>query len=345
MAQINEQSCCFVFRRKSLATFCTQAEFRKNIPETYISDAKTKTRWNVLRKKAHDLEGRTLIVVEIGVFKGSLCATQPCHETSHPFQMNFAVWKRRTATVAGPNTFWRNCHSSNCLVAWLHQDLPCQYLDSPTDGHCFSTPPPWNWGVDPYIGKDGTFPGDFSETLDPDMALAQVGKPNSWMVYNGKFIYKPSSYRESPSYTIFHYSYPIGGTPHFRKAPDGSSTLDPGTKALRGLSWPSAIASDHFRRSCKDHVSLALTAAFGACPILWSLSNGHHCHLRDILTWKEYSRWQLGRAFVGNYGGFEGSPAFLRFLDAVQNLLTFGDMWEHLWSLSRLSPLPSEENL
>ena len=30
-------------------------------------------------------------------------------------------------------------------------------------------------GVDPYIGKDGTFPGDFSETLDPDMALAQVG--------------------------------------------------------------------------------------------------------------------------------------------------------------------------
>ncbi|CAK9038327.1 ATP-dependent Clp protease proteolytic subunit 2 (Endopeptidase Clp 2) [Durusdinium trenchii] len=29
-------------------------------------------------------------------------------------------------------------------------------------------------GVDPYIGKDGTFPGDFSETLDPDMALAQA---------------------------------------------------------------------------------------------------------------------------------------------------------------------------
>ncbi|CAJ1341588.1 unnamed protein product [Effrenium voratum] len=29
-------------------------------------------------------------------------------------------------------------------------------------------------GVDPYIGKDGTFPGDFSETMDPDMALAQA---------------------------------------------------------------------------------------------------------------------------------------------------------------------------
>ena len=50
-------------------------------------------------------------------------------------------------------------------------------------------PPPWNRGVDPYIGKDGTFPGDFSETLDPDMALAQVGYPNGWMVYNGRFIY------------------------------------------------------------------------------------------------------------------------------------------------------------
>eukprot|EP00434_Breviolum_minutum_P032255 symbB.v1.2.028528.t1/scaffold3032.1/size64972/8 len=35
-------------------------------------------------------------------------------------------------------------------------------------------------GVDPYIGKDGTFPGDFSETLDPDMALAQAQK-----LYNG----------------------------------------------------------------------------------------------------------------------------------------------------------------
>ncbi|CAJ1448920.1 unnamed protein product [Effrenium voratum] len=29
-------------------------------------------------------------------------------------------------------------------------------------------------GVDPYVGKDGTFPGDFSETMDPDMALAQA---------------------------------------------------------------------------------------------------------------------------------------------------------------------------
>eukprot|EP00933_Yihiella_yeosuensis_P070522 TRINITY_DN7863_c3_g1_i1.p1 TRINITY_DN7863_c3_g1~~TRINITY_DN7863_c3_g1_i1.p1 ORF type:complete len:468 (-),score=70.44 TRINITY_DN7863_c3_g1_i1:200-1570(-) len=29
-------------------------------------------------------------------------------------------------------------------------------------------------GVDPYIGKDGTFPGDFSETLDPDAALGQA---------------------------------------------------------------------------------------------------------------------------------------------------------------------------
>ena len=39
---------------------------------------------------------------------------------------------------------------------------------------------PWKWGVDPYIGKDGTFPGDFSETLDPDMALAQVGVGSRW---------------------------------------------------------------------------------------------------------------------------------------------------------------------
>ncbi|CAE6955826.1 unnamed protein product [Symbiodinium natans] len=29
-------------------------------------------------------------------------------------------------------------------------------------------------GIDPYIGKDGTFPGDFSETMDPDVALAQA---------------------------------------------------------------------------------------------------------------------------------------------------------------------------
>ena len=35
-------------------------------------------------------------------------------------------------------------------------------------------------GVDPYIGKDGTFPGDFSETLDPDMAFAQVGHVNEF---------------------------------------------------------------------------------------------------------------------------------------------------------------------
>lgn len=27
-------------------------------------------------------------------------------------------------------------------------------------------------GVDPYIGRDGTFPGDYSETMDPDIALA-----------------------------------------------------------------------------------------------------------------------------------------------------------------------------
>merc|ERR1712048_1508820 len=26
-------------------------------------------------------------------------------------------------------------------------------------------------GVDPYIGRDGTFPGNFSETLDSDVAL------------------------------------------------------------------------------------------------------------------------------------------------------------------------------
>lgn len=29
-------------------------------------------------------------------------------------------------------------------------------------------------GVDPYIGRDGTFPGDYSETIDPDIALAQA---------------------------------------------------------------------------------------------------------------------------------------------------------------------------
>lgn len=70
-----------------------------------------------LLKKAHDLEGRTLIEVEIGVFKGSL--------------------------------------SKHVL-----EKLPFVQL----------------LGVDPYIGKDGTFPGDFSETLDPDMALAQAQK-------------------------------------------------------------------------------------------------------------------------------------------------------------------------
>eukprot|EP00435_Cladocopium_sp_Y103_P049282 s2035_g14.t2 len=68
-------------------------------------------------KKAHELEGRTLVVVEIGVFKGSL--------------------------------------SKHVL-----EKLPFVKL----------------LGVDPYIGKDGTFPGDFSETLDPDMALAQAQK-------------------------------------------------------------------------------------------------------------------------------------------------------------------------
>lgn len=29
-------------------------------------------------------------------------------------------------------------------------------------------------GIDPYIGSDGTFPGEFSKTLDPDIALAQA---------------------------------------------------------------------------------------------------------------------------------------------------------------------------
>jgi len=29
-------------------------------------------------------------------------------------------------------------------------------------------------GIDPYIGTDGTFPGDFSETMDPDFALSQA---------------------------------------------------------------------------------------------------------------------------------------------------------------------------
>jgi len=29
-------------------------------------------------------------------------------------------------------------------------------------------------GIDPYIGSDGTFPGEFSKTLDPDVALAQA---------------------------------------------------------------------------------------------------------------------------------------------------------------------------
>lgn len=29
-------------------------------------------------------------------------------------------------------------------------------------------------GIDPYIGSDGTFPGEYSKTLDPDVALAQA---------------------------------------------------------------------------------------------------------------------------------------------------------------------------
>ncbi|CAE7248752.1 clpP2 [Symbiodinium necroappetens] len=29
-------------------------------------------------------------------------------------------------------------------------------------------------GIDPYVGTDGTFPGDFSETMDPDFALSQA---------------------------------------------------------------------------------------------------------------------------------------------------------------------------
>merc|ERR1712190_92263 len=37
-------------------------------------------------------------------------------------------------------------------------------------------------GIDPYIGRDGTFPGNFSETLDSDVALykaASVMSPYS----------------------------------------------------------------------------------------------------------------------------------------------------------------------
>merc|ERR1711933_271979 len=31
-------------------------------------------------------------------------------------------------------------------------------------------------GIDPYIGRDDTFPGDYSQTIDPDIALAQAAE-------------------------------------------------------------------------------------------------------------------------------------------------------------------------
>ena len=247
-------------------------------------------------------------------------------------------WILPFENVAGPNTFWRNCHSSNCLVARLHQDLPCQDLDSPTDGHCFSTPPPWNWGVDPYIGKDGTFPGDFSETLDPDMALAQVGKPNSWMVYNGKFIYKPSSYWESPSYTIFHYSYPIGVPPILGKRQMEVRPLIQAQKLYEGFPDRAQLLPTTSEEAART-TSLWLWQLLLEPVQFKSLSNGHHCDSRDILTWKEYSRWQLGRAFVCNCGGFEWSPALLRFLDTVQKPPHL--RWEHVrTSLKSIPSIP-----
>ena len=130
----------------------------------------------------HDLNERKLLLVEIGVFKGSLSLTQHC-------RLGFVdeADSRHTWAAQGPNTFWRRCHLSNCWVPRQHQG----HLDQSI---CLLL---WkkrklrskmkqvkvrfllvlveNKGVDPYIGKDGTFPGDFSETLDPDMALAQVG--------------------------------------------------------------------------------------------------------------------------------------------------------------------------
>lgn len=64
----------------------------------------------------HDLNERNLLLVEIGVFKGSLSLTQHGRRGFVDEVGSIHTW-----VVQGPNTFWRRCHLSNCWVPWQHQ--------------------------------------------------------------------------------------------------------------------------------------------------------------------------------------------------------------------------------